>query len=232
MALSISLRELEGANTTSPHMFLRSFRRSRRSWLRWLRLALYLLLGVLFFDFMFNIAISPAPTRKSLSTTPVAGPSPQKERIFIASMHWNNEAIIRSHWSAAVVDLAKHFLDQNVYVSVVEGGSWDDTKGALRELDLQLESLGVERSIDMSETTHKEEVDRIPGPDEEGWIMTSRGKKELRRIPYLAGIRNQVMEKLSYLAKRTDGQGKRSFDKILWLNDVIFTVPPPFSLKS
>jgi hypothetical protein len=49
-------------------------------------------------------------------------------------------------------------------------------------------------------------------------------RKELRRISYLAGIRNQVMDKVRYLAERMDGQGKRSFDKVLWLNDVIFTV--------
>lgn len=138
-------------------------------------------------------------------------------------MHWNNELIIRSSWSAAVLDLVKHFGPENVYISVMESGSWDNTKGALKELDLQLEDLGVERSIEMYESTHEDEIERIPNPHEEGWIWTSRGRKELRRIPYLAGIRNKVMNKLQQLAERTDGQ-RRRFDKILWLNDVIFTV--------
>jgi len=122
------------------------------------------------------------------------------------------------------LDLVRHFGAENVYVSIIEGGSWDDTKGALRDLDLELERMGVERSIEMDETTHKDEIERIPDPNEEGWIWTSRERKELRRIPYLSGIRNRVTDKLRYLAERTDGKGKRSFDKILWLNDVIFTV--------
>ncbi|RDL36723.1 uncharacterized protein BP5553_06075 [Venustampulla echinocandica] len=138
-------------------------------------------------------------------------------------MHWNNERIIRDHWSAAVLDLVTHFGPENVYISIVEGGSWDDTKGALRELDLDLERMGVERGIEMFNATHKDEIERTRDPAEEGWIWTSRGRKELRRIPYLAGIRNRVMDKLRYLAERTDGRGKLHFDKILWLNDVIFT---------
>lgn len=82
----------------------------------------------------------------------------------------------------------------------------------------------------MSEVTHKDEVERTPGQYDNGWIRTSSGRKELRRIPYLAGIRNKVMEKLKQLEERTDGLGKRSFDKILWLNDVIFTVFSSFIL--
>jgi hypothetical protein len=142
-------------------------------------------------------------------------------------MFWNNEQLIRSHWRAAVLDLVRHFGADNVYISIIESGSWDNTKGALRDLDVELEKLGVERSIELVETTHKDEVERIPEPNEEGWIDTSRGRKELRRIPYLAKVRNGVMEKLQRLAERTDGRGKRSFDKILWLHDVIFTVSQP-----
>jgi hypothetical protein len=139
-------------------------------------------------------------------------------------MHWNNEVIIRSHWSAAVLGLVRHFGAENVYVSIIEGGSWDDSKNALRELDLHLGDLGVQRSSELLDTTHKDEIERTPGPYEEGWVWTSRGRKELRRIPYLAGIRNRVMEKLNQLAENSNGQKGQTFEKILWLNDVIFTV--------
>lgn len=122
------------------------------------------------------------------------------------------------------MDLVKHFGADNVYISISESGSWDNTKGALRDLDLQLGELGVERSIEMLETTHKDEIEHTPGPNEEGWIRTSRAREELRRIPYLAEIRNRVMEKPNQLAERSKGQDARTFDKILWLNDVIFTV--------
>jgi len=32
-----------------------------------------------------------------------------------------------------------------VYISIIESGSWDDTKGALGELDKELGELGVEK---------------------------------------------------------------------------------------
>ncbi len=122
------------------------------------------------------------------------------------------------------MDLVRHFGAENVYVSIVESGSWDGSKSALKELDLHLENLGVQRSIELLETTHKDEIERTPGPYEEGWVWTSRARKELRRIPYLARIRNQIMEKLNQLADTSNGQKSKTFRKILWLNDVIFTV--------
>lgn len=215
MQLYASRDGLKDADATTSLMFLRPFRRPRRClWRRWFRLILSALFASLFVDFILTVAIDPPSMRVS--------PSLHKERIFLASMHWNNEAVIRSHWAAAVLDLVRHFGAENIYVSIIEGGSWDGTKDALRDLDLELERMGVDRSIEMSDITHKDEVERMPGPFEEGWIWTSREKKELRRIPYLAGIRNRVMDKLRYLATRTDGM--RSFDKVLWLNDVVFTV--------
>lgn len=139
------------------------------------------------------------------------------EKVYIASLHWNNEAILRSHWNNAVVELAKTLGPENIFISVYESGSWDDTKGALRELDDQLEKLGVPRNITLSETTHVDEISRYPA--RQGWIETSRGKTELRRIPYLARLRNLTLRPLEELL----GQGK-TFDRILFLNDVVFTV--------
>ena len=214
------------ANATSIQMLMSPFRRPGRLRRTWLRLAALFLLVLLSVDFLyFMIAINPPSKRVPPIATPSTNQSTtNSDRIFIASMHWNNEFVIRSHWSTAVLDLVKHFGADNVYISISESGSWDNTKGALRELDLQLGELGVERSIDMLETTHKDEIEHTPGSNEEGWIWTSRGRKELRRIPYLAGIRNRVMEKLNQLAEGSNGQDARTFDKILWLNDVIFTV--------
>src|ERR1700712_3371764 len=64
---------------------------------------------------------------------------PPTTRIFIAALHWNNEPILRSHWNNAVVEMAKAFGPDNVFVSIYESGSWDNSKGALRELDRRLD---------------------------------------------------------------------------------------------
>ena len=149
-----------------------------------------------------------------------SGPAPPNERVYIASIHWNNEAILRSDWVPAVVDLAKHLGPDNVFVSVQESGSWDDSKGALRVLDGLLQQAGIRRKIVLDDTTHKDEISKPPAAA--GWIRTPRGGVELRRIPYLSRLRNLVVEPLHELAE--DGE---HFDKVLFLNDVVFTVSFP-----
>jgi len=143
--------------------------------------------------------------------------APDGQKIFIASIHWNNEKILRSHWIPGVLGLVDHFGKDNVYVSVQESGSWDDSKGALRELDQSLEQAGVRRRIILDETTHEDEIKKSPAGS--GWIQTSRGAKELRRVPYLAKLRNLVLKPLQELVEAGE-----HFDKILFLNDVVFTV--------
>ncbi|PGH15972.1 hypothetical protein AJ80_05348 [Polytolypa hystricis UAMH7299] len=140
------------------------------------------------------------------------------ESVFIASTHWNNERILRSHWNAAVLELVTVLGPENVFVSVLEGGSWDDSKGALRELDAKLADLGVQRSIVLEDETHQDHIEQVPVEQREGWIDTPRGKRELRRIPYLAGLRNRSLKPLEELAEKGVG-----FDRVLFLNDVVFT---------
>ncbi|KAJ1707907.1 hypothetical protein AFCA_009020 [Aspergillus flavus] len=149
-----------------------------------------------------------------VSTVDRIPPTPprQFERIFIASTHWNN----------AVIQLAKTWGPENIFVSIFESGSWDDSKGALRDLDLELDRLGVRRNLTLSEIAHQDEISRPPS---EGWIDTPRGRKELRRIHYLARLRNQTLRPLEDLARNGI-----VFDKVLFLNDVVFTVDDVISL--
>lgn len=139
-----------------------------------------------------------------------------QETVYIASIHWNNEAVLRSHWTNAVLDLVKELGPENVFVSIQESGSWDDSKGALRILDAHLEDLGVRKQVVLEPTTHLDEINKPP--TETGWIRTPRDKVELRRIPYLARLRNEVMEPMYEM--HASGT---TFDKILFLNDVVFT---------
>ncbi|PGH16584.1 hypothetical protein AJ79_01690 [Helicocarpus griseus UAMH5409] len=148
---------------------------------------------------------------------------PEIKSVYVASTHWNNEAILRSHWNNAVVELAKKFGKDNIYVSVYESGSWDNSKDALRDLDRQLDELGVQRTIVLDPTTHEDEIRKPRAKD--GWIDTPRGRRELRRIPYLANLRNKSLEPLERLV----AQGK-TFDRIIFLNDVIFSMADIISL--
>lgn len=144
-------------------------------------------------------------------------------RVFIASLHWNNEDILRSEWNKGVLDLVKTLGAENVFVSVYESGSWDDSKGALRELDQALEKTGVGKKIVLDEETHKDLIAGQPG--EEGWITVPDGNKMPRRIPYLSRLRNLSLQPLLELAKNGT-----NFDHVLFLGDVVFSVRCPLKV--
>jgi len=113
----------------------------------------------------------------------------------------------------------EYFGAHNVHISIYESGSWDESKDALRALDNDLEDLGVKRTITLEQSTHADELQK---PITAGWIETPRGKKELRRIPYLSKLRNLSLQPLNELAA-----GGIKFDKVLFLNDVVFKVCTP-----
>ncbi|KAL9616957.1 MAG: hypothetical protein Q9160_008227 [Pyrenula sp. 1 TL-2023] len=148
---------------------------------------------------------------------------PRPTKVYIASIHWNNEDVLRSHWNNAVVKLAEALGPENIYISIHESGSWDDSKGALKLLDEELAKMKVRRTVTLDATTHQDELDKPPALS--GWIETPRGKTELRRIPYLARLRNQVLQPLENMAA-----DEEKFDKILFLNDVVFTTQDVLTL--
>ena len=188
-----------------------SFRRSSRT--RILR-ALLLVTTILLLIDLFSLASS-----RLRLTHDAPAPDVRGQKVFISSIHWNNEAVLRSNWNKAVVDLVKYFGPENTAISILESGSWDDSKGALRELEQGLKELGVNQTVTLEETTHAQEISK---PPTDGWIDTPRGRKELRRIPYLSGLRNRSLQPLWSL-----GELDVRFDKILFLNDVVFSVRSP-----
>ena len=144
-------------------------------------------------------------------------PPHNTKRIFIAAQHWNNEDLLRDRWNDALLALVKRLGVDNVYVTIYESGSFDETKEALRELDVSLGELKVQRTITLSNVTRSDEITQQPaGP---GWIKTPKGDTALRRIPFLAKLRNQILATLDGLSS-----GGLHFDTILFLNDVVFEV--------
>jgi len=188
---------------------LTSFRRSTRS--RFLRVV-FLFLATLCLIDLFSLSFSRPKQRSNTK----AIPDVRNQTLFIASIHWNNARILQSNWNKAVLNLVDHFGVSNVYISIYESGSWDESKNALRSLDGALDGLDVKRTITLEESTHADEMQK---PVTTGWIHTPRGKKELRRIPYLSKLRNLSLQPLNELAV-----GGIKFDKVLFLNDVVFDV--------
>ncbi len=127
-----------------------------------------------------------------------------------------------------MLDLVKHVGPENVFFSSYESGSIDDTKYHLHTLSQQLYSLGVAQSVILDPSSQLAEVAREVTEPEPGWILTPRGRYELRRIPYLAALRNKVME--PFYHPPPDAPGK--FDVVLWLNDVVFDTEDIVTLLS
>ncbi|EKG11785.1 hypothetical protein MPH_11281 [Macrophomina phaseolina MS6] len=149
---------------------------------------------------------------------------PQGEKVFISSIHLHDEQLLRDHWNAALLSLVEALGPSNVYVSIYESNSLDNTKGALRDLGEALDRAGVPNTIVLDESTRADELrDADAGGD--GWITTPAGDKEKRRIPYLARLRNRALAPLHEL----DAQGQR-FDRVLFLNDVVYTAHDILSL--
>jgi hypothetical protein len=144
-------------------------------------------------------------------------PPPNTKRIYIAAQHWNDAELLRDRWNDALIALVKELGIQNVFVSIYESGSTDGTKDALKELDSALEDLRVERNIVLADLTHEDAINKAP--EGLGWIKIPTGEMALRRIPFLADVRNQVLHTLETLV--TKGH---NFDTVLFLNDVLFTV--------
>lgn len=193
------------------------------------------LLGLLFLlDALLLLRARP-PTYTAATLAQPAGHSTSiaaNTSVYIVSVHRNNEKVLREAWNDAVLALAAHLGPANVHVAAVESGSQDQTKGALMDLKGRLDASGVSNTISLGMTVWEQldELETRPDPRRErepGWIWDrEEGHYDLRRIPYLASVRNEAMEPLKALLDRQS----RRFDKVLWLNDVVFDVEDVLTL--
>lgn len=172
-------------------------------------------------------------TLLTINTEPVSRVN--TEKIFIAALPWNNEVIFRTHLIDQILDLVHALGVGNTYISIYENGSYDKTKDVLRDLHQQLEELAVPSRIILDQTSHEDLVRGRPTEPEDGWIRVEqsgfekygihRGDYALRRIHYLAQLRNRVLEPLEQLGAKGE-----MFDRILFLNDVIYSTDDVLNL--
>ncbi|KAI0008866.1 cryptococcal mannosyltransferase 1-domain-containing protein [Xylariaceae sp. FL0662B] len=198
-----------------------SYRRFRR---KYLRPIFYLLFFVFCFDAVTLVRRRPDTHRSHVNLDRRSASSPAgNTTVFIASVHRNTETILREAWNQALLDLVDYLGAENVHVSAIESGSQDESKEALMELKAGLDERRVSNTVSLGMTVWEQldEIETRPPPHggrEPGWIWNAAERQfEMRRIPYLARVRNQAMEPLEQL----EDEG-RVFDKILWLNDVVF----------
>lgn len=179
--------------------------------LRYILIAGFIVIGL---DLLLNHQ-SSYPRLKSLSA---AGGIQGTQSVYIASTQWNSGDLLQHHWIPSLLQVVSELKAANVsvYVSIYENGSWDATKSILRQLRQSLEDAGVENHVEIDDESHEKIITQHD--PQSGWLQTAYGA-EMRRIPYLARIRNKALDPLTRLSK-----SGTKFDKLLYLNDVIFSV--------
>jgi Cryptococcal mannosyltransferase 1 len=169
-----------------------------------------------------NLAQNVQTTHSNISSSPET--SQKIGRVFIASLLKDNEAILKGGWSDAIINLTRALGPDNVWVSIHESGSRDATKKELQALELSLKELGAGHKINMADVG--EDMHAMIPEDGPGWINVN-GQRMLRRIPWLAKLRNMNIGPLMEL-----GTKNIIFNKVLFLNDVVFTSDDALELLS
>jgi len=124
---------------------------------------------------------------------------PSGDTYYIASLLYNSERIL-PHYSDALLRLTDELGHDAVFVSIFENDSKDRSPFLLDQLRTELRARGVRFNI--TTTTLPKEVRRA------------------ERIERLSYIRNRAMDPL-YGEVRSGLHG-RPFDKVIWINDILF----------
>lgn len=126
------------------------------------------------------------------------------EKVFIAaSIYDRGGRLINGDWGMAVLNLIELLGYENVFLSIYENDSGSDAEAALRDFEKQVK---CPNRLVFEEHFNLEEIPKIMLPD---------GKERTKRIEYLAEVRNRALRPL-------DESDSPRFDKLLYLNDVIF----------
>jgi hypothetical protein len=137
--------------------------------------------------------------------TPGRG-NPLNEKIFIAAILYDRTGELASgQWGDALVQLIDLLGEDNVFLSLYENNSGRKGQQALEALSQRIQS-NKSIVVDVDEHTTFDTFPRVALPN---------GEKRIKRIDYLAALRNRALRPL-------DEQSHIKYDKLLYLNDVYF----------
>lgn len=130
--------------------------------------------------------------------------NPDNRKIFIAtSLYDKGGHLVNGAWGEAVLDLVSILGEKNVFLSIYENDSGPEAHAALDAFKPKLRcpnSLVFEEHISLDDIPH---------------ITLPNGSKGIKRIAYLAEVRNRALRPL-------DEPSAVTYDRLLYLNDVVF----------
>lgn len=128
----------------------------------------------------------------------------QNEKIFIAASLYDPDGkLVNGAWGDAVLGLLDLLGNRNVFLSIYENDGNENSRRALQEFEDHVQS---HRSLTYEKHLSLKGLPTVRLPD---------GSERTKRIAYLAETRNKALAPL-------DGKANQAYDKILFLNDVIF----------
>lgn len=116
-----------------------------------------------------------------------------------------DEELIRGPWGSRVVELVELLGRENVFLSIYENDSGEGTRAALRELG---------EKVQCKTAIISDHIDLASFPT----IQILPNEERVKRIGYLAHVRNKALEPLTH-----NKTSMPHFDKLLFLNDIIFS---------
>lgn len=130
--------------------------------------------------------------------------NPDKLKVIIAaSLYDKGGRLVNGAWGRAVLELIDILGSENVYLSIYENDSGPDAHDALEAFKQKVQ---CPHSLVFDEHISLNDIDHVTLPD---------GSRRVKRIAYLAEVRNRALRPL-------DEPSAVKFDRLLYLNDVIF----------
>lgn len=187
-------------------------RRRRRSILRliywsffsvpYILILLVLVASIFFPSYTVRPAHYAELHQRALSSDVPGRANPYSEKVFIAAALYEEKGHLTSGaWGRAVLQLIDLLGPDNVYLSVYEDNPDLKTKQSMKQFreKVNCNSTIIYEDLDLSTLPH---------------TTLPTGEERLKRIAFLADVRNRALAPIDNIPVK--------FDKILFLNDVIF----------
>jgi Cryptococcal mannosyltransferase 1 len=140
---------------------------------------------------------------RAKTSTEASRANPTNEKVFIAASIFDRYGdLARGAWGKAILNLVDLLGPSNVFLSIYENDAGPVAKAALKELE---EKVTCEHTIIFEDQI---DVDSVPH------ILLPDGTIRVKRIAYLAEVRNRALHPLT--------SSSTKYDKLLYLNDIIF----------
>ncbi|KAK0556869.1 hypothetical protein OC846_000896 [Tilletia horrida] len=151
-------------------------------------------------------ALTGATLTKGAFTGEKLAPLPepiQNRTYYFAANLYNVEPMLPS-WTSSMLRIIERVGKDNVYLSIYESNSKDQTKRGLTLFEQKLESLGIAHKIRMD--------------DESTRVGKDHGERVGGRIEYLSMVRNVALQPLDEGLRGV--KAGKDFDRVVWFNDV------------